>query len=105
MQSRSLPSSHTCSAFLAKQFRPALAVLHHDESDDSCDPVEDVSEDGADRGTVRPAEDGVEDLPSVRVEVALGVAAVQVPDVTANIVGTGSISGRSSIVNIRTKPE
>ena len=39
--------------------------FHPDESDDGKDPVEDIAEDGALSSVVRPAEDGVEDGPSL----------------------------------------
>ena len=50
-----------------------------------------------------PTEDGVEDCPARAVELVLGVAAVQVPDVPSNIVGARAITRSTSIIDIRTQ--
>ena len=66
-----------------------LEVAHEDEGDDDEDPVEVVGEDGADGGGVGPAQEGVEDAPAAAA-VELRVAAVDVPDALADVVGAGA---------------
>ena len=50
-----------------------------------------------------PTEDSVENRPARAVELVLGVAAVQVPDVPSNIVGARAITRGTSIIDIRTQ--
>ena len=95
-----LASPSTSSALLTKQRSPALVELHHNKRDHSREPEEDVSKDATDCSAVRPAEDGVEDLPAVGVEVVLGVAAVQVPNVAADVVRTGAVTGCSGVIDV-----
>ena len=47
-----------------------------------------------------PTEDSVENRPARAVELVLGVAAVQMPDVSSDIIGARAITRSSGIVNI-----
>lgn len=64
-------------------------VPHANISSDDTDPVEVVTQHGSIGGRVGPAEKGVEDTPSTTA-TQFGVAAVDVPDTLADIVGTSS---------------
>lgn len=69
----------------------ALALdLHKDNRDNDDDPVHTVAGDGADRGNVGPADNGVQELPASGVGV-VRVAAVKCPNVPAGVVRTGIV--------------
>ena len=50
-----------------------------------------------------PTEDSVENRPARAVELVLGVAAVQMPDVSSDIIGSRTVTRSSGIVNICTQ--
>jgi hypothetical protein len=82
-----------------------LAYTHDRQDRDDREPVEDVGKHGADGRIVRPAEDGPEDLPAMVVELVVGIAAVEVPDDTADVVGAWAVTRTRSIVNVRAQSE
>lgn len=66
-----------------------LIVPHANIGSDDTDPIEIVTQHRSIGSRVGPAEKGVEDTPSTTA-TEFGVAAVDMPDTLADIVGTGS---------------